>query len=195
MKDGKEIKTKHLQSIGQYSYAGLAKRVIQNHSVTGSVLIVGTGQLAQDAAKLLQKHYDLSFTGRNSEKLEAICKEFNGTAVAWPLNFINASGLEDFAAIINTIGAEEVLFGSSFFEHWNNKSFVDLGRPSVIQTPKGITEGVYRLADLLNLGQRFDETKLIQVQKAHIAIEQLTQKRVFGAFAAFPFGWEELQFA
>ncbi|HAZ12688.1 MAG: hypothetical protein A2X86_11175 [Bdellovibrionales bacterium GWA2_49_15] len=199
MKDGKEIKTKHLQSIGQYSYAGLAKRVLQNHSVSGQILIVGTGQLAQDTAKLLRKLYDLSFTGRNPEKLDAICKECSGTAVAWPLDFTNASGLENFTAIINTVGADEILFGPSFFEQWNKqddcKTFIDLGRPSVIQTCKGISEGVYRLADLLTLGQRFDEAKLIQVQKAHTAIEQLTQKRIFGACAAFPFGWEELQFA
>ncbi|MBI2520991.1 MAG: hypothetical protein HYV97_11255 [Bdellovibrio sp.] len=203
MKDGKEIKTKHLQSIGQYSYAGLAKRVLQNHAIAGKILIVGTGQLAQDSAKLLRKHYDLTFTGRNAEKLEAICKEFQSPSIAWPLDFANASGLEHFSAIINTIGAEEILFGPAFFEQWNHqgnlarnfKTFIDLGRPSVIKTSRGMSEGVYRLADLLTLGQRFDEAKLIQVQKAHSAIEQLTQKRVCGAFAAFPFGWEELQFA
>ncbi len=195
MKDGKEIKTKHLQSIGQYSYAGLAKRVLQNHNVQGQVLIVGTGQLAYDTAKLLGKNWGLNFTGRNPEKLATLAKDCGGSAVAWPLDFKQATGLEHIAAIINTVGADEILFVPSFFENWSGNVFIDLGKPSIIKTSLGTEEGVYRLSDLLNLGQRFDEAKLVQVQKAHEAIEQLTQKRVLGSFAAFPFGWEELQFA
>jgi len=189
MRDGKEIKCKYLQSIGQYSYAGLAKRVLQKNFISDRILIVGTGALARDTGTLLGKYDDLSFTGRNQEKLEEICKKFDRSATPW------LTGLENFSAIINTVGAEEILFGPTFFEQWNHKIFIDLGRPSVIQTSKGVGDGVYRLEDLVTLGQRFDEAKLLQIQKAHQAIHELTHKRFFGAFATFPFGWEELNFA
>jgi glutamyl-tRNA reductase len=134
MKDAKEIRTKYLQGLGQYSYAGVTKRVLQKYPLkNGPVLILGTGQMAHDAAKLISKQHIVAFSGRNQEKLTHLTNAFNNGKIenTWPLNFQNAEGLEKYSANINTIGADQVLYGPKYFDEWHAMSEPTIIRPFI----------------------------------------------------------------
>lgn len=198
-KDTKDIRSKYLQRLGQYSYAGLTRRLIDHTPCSGRVLILGSGQLAFDLHKVLSKKYELDFSARHPEKLKNICPYQH------LVSFNNIENWGEHSHIINTIGGEKIssadraLLDESFFDEWKknhpNSLFVDLGSPSAIHTQLGTGQGLYRLNDLFDLAKEYNHDKNIHISQAKEAIDSIVQKRAQTFEVHVPLGWEELQFA
>jgi glutamyl-tRNA reductase len=73
-KDSKFIRTNALNGIGQLSYAGIARKLIYTQNPSAEVLILGSGNLAEDLIKLLKKKHTLYICARNEKKETGICQ-------------------------------------------------------------------------------------------------------------------------
>lgn len=202
-KDAKDIRCKYLMSLNTDSYSGIARRLIMqakksakesNIARTKKILITGSGALAEDLIKILKNKFDIYLTARNSEKVGLLVEKYGVNPLPWR----DYQLYEEFSQIINTIGADEVLFGDKFFkiinEHHTLPIFIDLGEPSVIKTTLTATEGVYRLNDIFEAGQTFCKQKDAQINLAREYIIEVADKRKSTFAIQFPFGWEDLQF-
>lgn len=177
-KDAKEVRKKHLIKIGQQSYAGITRRIIQSKYDKGDVLILGSGQLARDTIKHLAKKYNIYVSARNNEKVKEIIDDFPNfeiKTVAWK----DYEKYFKFNSYVNTIGCSNAIFTQEFFTgHCPNSSiFVDLGSPSAIDTKLDKKQGVYRLGDILNHGRMLDEEKIEKIDQAKFEIINLVEKR------------------
>ncbi|MBY0414717.1 MAG: hypothetical protein K2Q18_11150 [Bdellovibrionales bacterium] len=199
--DNKKIRTDHLTEIGQLTYAGIARKLIHSAVNDGDVLVLGSGTLAEDLIKLLKKKHNVFISARNSARVQELSSAYGLESVSWGDKDRYAS----FPFIVNTIGADEVLFDEIFFKKFLNKNiftslseqmklFIDLGSPSVIETNLTEKEGVLRLEDIFRKSAKLNIEKMEKVNKAKNSILQLAQKRSAPTLSSTPFDWEELQF-
>jgi len=194
--DAKKIRTSYLREIGQQTYAGIARKLLRTISDEGDVLILGSGQLAEDSIKLMARKYRLFLSARNSLKALALKEkysDYNIQIVEWD----DQKSWSTFSNIINTIGTNRYFINHDFFLNWainQKRLFIDLGSPCMLNTPFSTTESVYRLEDIFEFGKVLNESKQQKVQSAQAAIETLVQKRINSFALSLPFGWEEVQF-
>ncbi len=195
-KDAKQIRREYLLKIGQQSYAGIARRIIQTKVDTDSVLILGSGQLARDVIKQLEKKYQIYISARNTSKVSQIQNEFSGRNIK-TVDWSNKDSYQSFTTIINTIGADYVIFNHDFFKSRKSPSslFIDLGSPCAIETSLMANDGVFRLTDVFNHGEKLDLEKQSKIKMARSAIRGVVDKRVETLGHNHPFSWEELQFS
>lgn len=196
LKDTKHIRTQYLKNIGQLSYAGITKKIIQNKNLSGPIIILGSGALALDLIKLLDRRHALTLCARNQSVSLEIQQKYNIDLMHWE----QQDKLKAAPLIINTIGADNVLFNTDFFKQWSavdiqKRLFIDLGSPSVIETPLNQENGIIRLEDILTLAKTWGVKKSNSVQLALDAINDKTISRIHNESLNFPFGWEELHFA
>lgn len=194
--DAKKVRTEHLLEIGQLTYAGIARKLIHKSGADQSVLILGSGALAEDLIKLLKKKTRIFISARNTEKVNQLAKIYDLEIIPFKANVT----YEMFPLIVNTIGTKEVLFDEAFFDRWlhlhiPNQLFIDLGSPSVINTSLNEAQGVIRLEDIFKQSTQLNEEKHGKVHKAKEAISLLVQNRFSQFTLNYPYGWEELQFA
>lgn len=177
-KDAKEVRKEHLIKIGQQSYAGITRRIIQSKYDSGDVLILGSGQLARDSIKHLMKKYNIYISARNPEKVQEIINDFPNVDIK-TVSWKDYKEYFKFDTYVNTIGCSGKIFAEEFFTGHcpNNSIFVDLGSPSAIQTAYDKKQGVYRLGDILNHGSMLEEEKVEKIDQAKLAIESLVEKR------------------
>jgi glutamyl-tRNA reductase len=195
-KDAKQIRTSFLKEIGQQTYAGITRKILMRKSLSGKVLIVGSGSLSEDLIKLLSRRYEIAITARSSDKVQQLVSKYENIEV---VDWNNKEEWSTFSFILNTIGTDQIIFDHIFFTTWLKTNFdplfVDLGSPSVLETSYNIEQSVYRLEDIFAVGETLNQKKQQKVKKAHEAIEDLVTKRKNSFALSFPFGWEELQFA
>ncbi|MBP9681526.1 MAG: hypothetical protein KBD76_08985 [Bacteriovorax sp.] len=198
--DSKKIRTEYLTEIGQLTYAGIARKLIYSHTRTGEVLIVGSGNLAEDLIKLLKKKHRVFITARNEEKVQSLAMEHSLEIIPWS----DYSTYKKFHSIVNTIGSEEILFNEDFFSDWSQSSplnvidsklFIDLGSPSVINTHLSQADGVLRLEDIFRQSAKMNIEKMEKIKRAKESIVKLCENRRQTFSLSHPFGWEELQLA
>ncbi|MGZ3788224.1 MAG: hypothetical protein ACXVLQ_06850 [Bacteriovorax sp.] len=198
--DSKKIRTEFLTEIGQLTYAGIARKLIHSRMSDGEVLVVGSGNLAEDLIKLLKKKHRIFLSARNTERVAALAMEHSLEMVAWK----DSSVYTKFRFVVNTVGTEEVLFGEDFFNDWSKSSlqnasdsklFIDLGSPSVINTHLSKEDGVLRLEDIFRHSAEMNIEKMEKIRRAKEAIVGLCENRRQTFSLSHPFGWEELQLA
>ncbi|EQC46027.1 glutamyl-tRNAGlu reductase [Bacteriovorax sp. Seq25_V] len=194
-KDAKQIRREYLLKIGQQSYAGIARRIIQAKVDTDSVLILGSGQLAKDVIKQLEKKYQIYISARNTQKVSEIQNEFSSRNIQ-AIDWTDKDSYQSFTTIINTIGADYVIFNHDFFKSRKKPSslFIDLGSPCAIETPLMADDGVFRLSDVFSHGEKLDVEKQNKIDMAKCAIKGVVDKRVQTLGHNYPFSWEELHF-
>lgn len=195
-KDAKEIRTSFLREIGQQTYAGIARKLLTEKSPKGEVLIVGSGQLAEDLIKLLSRKYTIFLTARNEDKINKLKEKYPESHIQL-VKWNDQQSWQEFSYIMNTIGTDKIIYKHDFFQNWTTKEnslFIDLGSPCVIETSYCANQSVYRLEDIFEYGKTLNQKKQQKVLKAHAAIETLVKKRKNSFALSFPFGWEELQF-
>ncbi|MDD0853279.1 hypothetical protein HBN50_09225 [Halobacteriovorax sp. GB3] len=195
-KDAKEVRSQYLYAVGQQSYAGLSRQFLKSKKNSGRVLLVGSGKLTRDLIKLLDKNYELFVTARNEQKIKELLKEYPDKIIK-TVSWLDYSAYETFELIVNTIGAETILFNENFFKNWsgaNGEVFVDLGSPSVLKTNFTQKQGLYRLPDVFAHANYLNEQKDLKVKNARAHIEKLVIKRKKSFSLNYPFGWEDLQF-
>ncbi len=198
--DSKKIRTEHLTEIGQLTYAGIARKMIHSRLSDAEVLVVGSGNLAEDLIKLLKKKHRVFVTARNNERVAALAMEHSVEIVEWK----DYSSYKKFPSIVNTIGTNEILFNEEFFTDWSNfsrlnasdsKLFIDLGSPSVINTRLSEGQGVLRLEDIFRQSAKMNIEKMEKIKRAKEAIVLLCENRRQTFSLSHPFGWEELALA
>lgn len=195
-KDAKEIRSRYLIEVGQQSYAGITRKIlVSKFKQGGKVLVVGSGALARDVTKLLNKKFEITLLARNQEKLRELSEAHKTSTMSWdelPKSWA-------FNTIINTVGADETLFAHEFFTQWQKahpqqRQFIDLSSPTVIDTSLGADSGVLRLENIFSHGVILGEEKRRKVELAQAAINDLVVKRAATFSVQFPFGWEEMSF-
>lgn len=197
--DNKKIRTDHLTEIGQLTYAGIARKIIHSSVKDGDVLILGSGTLAEDLAKLLIKKHRVFISARNPQRVSELISTYNIEAIEWDNKEIYAR----FPFIVNTIGAEQILYNEAFFRSFFEQShpeqvklFIDLGSPSVIDTKLTENDGVLRLEDIFKRSAKLNIEKMEKVAAAKAAILKLAHRRcrVLSPLGT-PFDWEEINIA
>jgi glutamyl-tRNA reductase len=176
--DAKDIRTKHLIGIGQKSYATIARRQLIGQKKANTVLITGSGLLAEDMINQLKKKCQVMITGRNKDKVEALAMKHGLEIVDWK----NKDAFKIFPHIVNTIGTTEILFSEKFFYEWfsstsDSRLFIDLGSPSALATSFAKDQGVLRLEDIFEEGAIRDEEKLAKIRDARNYIDVVVNKR------------------
>ncbi len=196
--DNKKVRTDHLTEIGQLTYAGIARKLIHTAVNDGDVLVLGSGTLAEDLIKLLKKKHNVFISARNSARVQELSETYGLESLPWGDN----SAYTKFPFIVNTIGADNILFDEVFFSQYFSgtlptqmKLFIDLGSPSVIETKLTENDGVLRLEDIFRQSAKLNIEKMEKVNRAKNAILTLAQKRGKPTLSSTPFDWEELQIA
>lgn len=204
-KDAKKIRTDHLKEIGQHSYAGIARKIVQNtpgHGPKSCILLFGSGTLAEEVISQFNKRYKIFICARNQERITKLKEKWPNLQVV-EQNFSDGecrSNYFKFSIIINTIGTEQTLFDQSFFEEWRKENnshgpFIDLGPASVVQTSWSKKEGIYRLKDLFDHGVVLNHSKNEKIKNAKEQVLELSSYRSASFNLNLPFSWEELQMA
>lgn len=174
--DAKLIRTQHLIGISQKTYASLTRRHFQKVRAR-HIVIVGSGQLAEDLINQFKKKSKVSICARNSARVALLAATHQIEVIPWE----KLPELASEAFIANTVGDQCTLFDEDFFSTWasahNEKLFVDLGSPSTIRSSLGIEEGVVRLDDIFQEGAVVEGHKQKQIDLAKAAMLAMTQKR------------------
>lgn len=176
-KDAKEIRSSYLTGLGQKTYSCIARKQIVSKHKACSVLIIGSGQLAEDLINQFKKKIDVFICARNSSAVRKLVKEHNIQSLPWE----DFNKIKEFPFIANSIGFNGVLFNQDFFNEWamkhNNKLFVDLGSPSSISTTLSYHQGVMKLEDVFKEGAIHENHKKQQVEMARKALDGIVEKR------------------
>jgi glutamyl-tRNA reductase len=176
-KDAKDIRTQYLIGISQKTYASLTRRHLIQRAKADHVVILGSGQLAEDLINQFKKKARVSICARNTERVAELAKLHQIEVIAWE----ERENLIHYPFLANTIGHNSILFNNTFFFQWaqNNplRLFVDLGSPSVIETSLSLEEGVVRLENIFSEGAIVEGQKQQQIALAQVAMLELTEKR------------------
>lgn len=176
-RDAKTIRSKYLLGLSQKTYASIARKQIVRQRDAQEVLILGSGQLAEDLINQFKKKAKVFVCARNSERVQELAKEHGIESIDW----INLDQVSEFAFIVNSIGFDGTLFDNDFFEAWTqkfeSKLFIDLGSPSILETEFGLDEGVMHLQDIFKEGAIHESRKKQQIKKARVAMEGIAARR------------------
>lgn len=177
-KDAKEIRSKYLLGLSQKTYASIARKQIVGVKKADKVLILGSGQLAEDLINQLKKKAEVVICARNEEKVRRLQQEHDIQSMKW----IDLEEVSSFAFIVNSIGFDGTLFDNAFFEAWrerfDRKLFIDLGSPSILETQYGFDEGVMHLQDIFKEGAIHESHKKQQIKRAKMATESIAARRL-----------------
>lgn len=177
-KDSKEIRSKYLLGLSQKTYASIARKQIAGKKKADKVLIIGSGQLAEDLINQFKKKAQVTICARNAEKVQALKKEHGIESIDW----IDLKSVKSFAYIVNSIGFDGTLFDNDFFDGWiaehSERLFIDLGSPSILETEYGMNEGVMHLQDIFKEGAIHESHKKQQIKKAKIATSAIAERRL-----------------
>ncbi|MCO4753145.1 MAG: hypothetical protein KC478_01620, partial [Bacteriovoracaceae bacterium] len=176
-RDAKTIRSKYLLGLSQKTYASIARRQMVRQRNAQEVLILGSGQLAEDLINQFKKKARVIICARNQERLRELKAEHSVESIDW----INLEEVGKYPFIVNSIGFDGTLFENDFFVDWANrfesKLFIDLGSPSILETEFGMEEGIMHLQDIFKEGAIHESRKKQQIKKAKIAMEGIATRR------------------
>lgn len=176
-KDAKEIRTEHMVGLGLKTYASITRRHIAGRMRAEKVLILGSGQLAEDLINQFKKHCTIYLSARNKARVNELAELHGLNVVPWN----DKPGWSEFPFIANTIGFEGVLLDESFFSVWQarhlGRLMIDLGSPSCLKTSLAASTGLLRLEDILAEGAIVEDQKLERLQLARLAINDIALRR------------------
>ena len=176
-KDAKDIRTQYLIGISQKTYASLTRKHLIQKAKASHVVVLGSGNLAEDLINQFKKKATVSICARNTEKVEVLAKTHQINIIPWEKRF----ELVNEPYIANSIGSDSIIFDRDFFVEWSRRHtkrlFVDLGSPSVISTELSLFDGIVRLDDIFNEGAIVEGQKILQIELARKAMQELTAKR------------------
>ncbi len=176
-RDAKTIRSKYLLGLSQKTYASIARKQMVRHRSAQEVLILGSGQLAEDLINQFKKKARVVICARNEERVLQLKKEHGVESMKW----VDLKEVSEYAFIVNSIGFDGTLFDNDFFVEWTqkfeSKLFIDLGSPSILETEFGMEEGIMHLQDIFKEGAIHESRKKQQIKKAKIAMEGIATRR------------------
>jgi glutamyl-tRNA reductase len=176
-KDAKEIRTQHLIGIGQKTYAHLTRRHFSGKIKQEPILILGSGQLAEDLINQFKKRQPILLSARNSTRAEELAEIHDCKVLPFdPDQWIKR------AYIANTIGFDGTLIDDTFFKPWAQQNgqrlLVDLGSPSCLKTDLTRDDGILRLEDIFAEGALMEDQKRARINLARQALHDIVEHRV-----------------
>lgn len=176
-KDAKDIRTKYLIGISQKTYASLTRRHFISRAHADHIVVLGSGQLAEDLINQFKKKTRVSVCARNLSRVSELSRLHQVEVIDWDLR----DELYKHAFLANTIGSENILWNEDFFCEWNKtherKLFVDLGSPSVVKTSLTYDDGIVRLDDIFNEGVVVEGQKQTQIALARQEMLSISIRR------------------
>lgn len=178
-KDAKEIRSEYLLGLSQKTYASITRKKILKQAQVEKVLILGSGQLAEDLINQLKKKVQVYVSARNTQRLKELSSTHEIEIIEWK----NFEQWSQFSHVANSIGCSKGAFiTEEFFQIWketntSHKLFIDLGSPSVIKTELSLEDGVVRLDQIFKEGAIHEDHKLRQIDLACEALPQIVEKR------------------
>ncbi len=175
--DAKNIRSNYLMGLSQKTYASIARKYLVKNDVQ-EILILGSGNLAEDMINQFKKICKVYISARNEIKINELKKLHDLEVIPWK----NLEEKSKFSHIVNTIGCEHTMFThENFFSKWkdtHSKShYVDLGSPSTISTHLSLNDGVMRLENVFEKGAINEMKKMEQISKAQIKMQDLVKRR------------------
>lgn len=175
-KDAKEIRSKYLIGLGQKTYASLTRKHLMRTQAQ-KVLILGSGQLAEDMVNQLKKKTMIFLSARNELKV----RNFEREHQIFPVNWESKKSWLNYSHIVNTIGFEGELLGDTFFQEWQQrhlrKCFIDLGSPSCITTKMKDSPEFIELSDIFKEGAIVEDQKEVKIANAKNFLKKLSKRR------------------
>ena len=99
LQDAKKIRTKYLLGLSQKTYSSIARKAICSHKPS-SVLILGSGQLAEDLINQFKKKTNVFISARNDETAAKLMNLHDIEKVIWK----DFTAYTQFPFIVNSIG-------------------------------------------------------------------------------------------
>lgn len=182
--DAKRVREQYLLGLGHQSYGSVARRWLKGEE---RVMIIGTGQLAQESAEWLQGAAQVVLLSRNPERAQAQLPP--GLAVL-PLSSMKTYASQDpISLIIAAPFSAETLHELADTRRFNK--VVDF-RDVSTSDPLSLGESLHTLADVFaEFSQRKAELEN-RISQAKQGIEERAQKRWDGRQQNRPFGWEDV---
>jgi glutamyl-tRNA reductase len=181
LKDAKEVRTQHLQQIGQYSYAGLSKKLLLERTPRENVLILGSGALAEDLSKVLNRHFPVHILARNRERTENLIQRYKifnaGDWSQWQ------QIVKGHKAVINTIPnfphqeTHDLIHTWNYTQSDSSRLWIDLSNSPAPNDIKPLPSSVITLGHLFELGAELTKEKENKVHHARMALDQIVSKR------------------
>ncbi len=175
--------SRHTTSVS-HAAALLAKDQVGNLE-TARVLVVGAGEMAEQAIQALQAHHvqSITFINRTYSRANDLAQRFGGTAYNWT-HLIDA--LAEADVVLSATGAPHMVIHTSEVEEAIRQRD---SRPLLlidIAVPRDIEEGVgdlpnVTLHDIDDLQHTLDEN-LAQRQAAVVEVEQIIQEEIDGFY-------------
>jgi glutamyl-tRNA reductase len=131
----KKVKAHTNLSSGKYSVSYAAAELMFHENEKQdykNVLLVGTGDFGSTVARNLRHYFpkvNLSVTNRTAEKAEKLAKEVRASVIPFG-SFQNQ--LDQFDAIITTVGTESYLIQAHHIQESSHKIFLDLSVPQAV---------------------------------------------------------------
>lgn len=176
-KDAKEIRTDHMVGIGLKTYASITRRHLSGRMRADKVLILGSGQLAEDLINQFKKRTEVYVSARNKARVTELAALHGLKIIPWD----DKAAWGEFAFVANTIGFEGTLLDDTFFSVWQARHMVrlmiDLGAPSCLRTSLDQSAGLLRLDDILAEGALLEDQKLEKLATARQAMLDLVERR------------------
>lgn len=183
--DGKNIRTKYLKGICQKTYASITRKAIksrfnnpgQNYP---SVLVLGSGQLAEDIINQFRHKTTVTISARNDLRVHSLKKKYSLKSIDW----LDYEKYVQSAFIINTIGTTQTLFSKNFLSIWlqNHQSlghlFVDLGAPSPLEKLEANNSSFLFLEGIFKKSEEVKMSNKNQLEQASTAISFASERRV-----------------
>lgn len=203
--DTKEVRTQHLQNIGGSSYGGLVRKLIREKysEVTGPLLLIGAGQIAQSVSPQFLPHLignrELWIWNRNGENLNSLKQDLSKNVKDPTL--IRALQTEgDLENAWKTAAHVVVCIpaGSARDARWiewrksTPGSVVHLGGMQKDCAAWQVIPDFYALDDVFRLEKSQSEIRTAQVARAVKACEERAKLRGLSPSISVPHGWEDL---
>ena len=177
LKDSKDIRTNYLLGLSQKTYSSIARKHIVGKFKADSVVVMGSGQLAEDLINQFKKKITVYICARNTERVQELSQEHQIEVIPWG----DIEKLRSFPFIANSIGFKGTLFDQGFFTPWaamhTSKLFIDLGSPSAIKTELDYESGVMKLDDVFKEGAVHEDHKKNQIVIARTEMKKIVSKR------------------
>lgn len=198
-KDAKDIRSEYLKNIGLQTYAGITRKLlIERLAPNESVVLLGSGELAEDLLKICGRRFNLILCARNNQRVQELKKSYSFEVLPWE----KRDDALMAANIINTIGTKDEIFTSKalkdFSQQEDSKLVIDLAEPSPVpwkELRPLESKRIFTLEEVFQQGERYNQEKRTKVQSATNAIKERTKHRESHFTLHLPFGWDELQFA
>ena len=177
-KDAKDIRSNYLIGLSQKTYASIARKKIVSDYGAKSVVILGSGQLAEDLINQFKKKINVILCARNSQRVSELQKQHDLQVISWN----QRESVREHAFVVNTIGANEIMIDEDHFnakdQKFSKHLLVDLGSPSIVNAPnRTINSGYMSLDNIFKEGAIREEKKRKQVTLARLALNSVVEKR------------------